>query len=82
MNIEPTLFGLTVVATTTMAQGSYLIGSGAAPGAELRDRQDVTVEISTEDVDNFRRNMVTIRAEKRVALLVKRPNAYIFGTFK
>ncbi len=77
----PTIFGLTVVPTTSIALGTFLVGSGAAPAAEIRDRQDVTVEISTEHADFFQRNMIGIRAEKRMALLVKRPNAYITGSF-
>lgn len=77
----PNLFGATVVATPNIAAGSFLVGSSAAPAAEIRDRQDVTVEISTEHADYFQRNMVAIRAEKRMALLVKRPGAYVTGSF-
>ncbi len=81
MNFTPSIFGLTVVPTTSIALGTFLVGSGAAPATEIRDRQEVTVEISTEHADFFQRNMVAIRAEKRMALLVKRPNAFITGSF-
>lgn len=77
----PNLFGATVVPTANIAAGTFLVGSSAAPAAEIRDRQDVTVEISTEHADYFARNMVAIRAEKRVALLVKRPGAFVTGAF-
>lgn len=81
-NVTPALFGLTVVPTTTIAAGTFLVGSGAAPVAEIRDREETTVAISTEHSDYFQRNMVLIRAEKRVALVVKRPNAFVTGTFE
>ena len=81
LNITPTLFGLAVVPTTSIALGTFLVGSGNPLAAEIRDRQDVTVEISTEHADFFQKNMIAIRAEKRMALLVKRPNAFVSGSF-
>ena len=39
------------------------------------------IELSREDSDNFRRNMVTILTEERLALTVYRPQALIKGTF-
>ena len=36
-----------------------------------------TIRISTEDRDNFVKNMVTILLEKRVALEVTRPEAFV-----
>lgn len=80
-NVQPSLFGLTVVPTTSMAAGSFLVGSGVAPAAEIRDRMEMQVEISTEHADFFQKNLVAIRAEKRVALVVKRAASYVSGTF-
>jgi HK97 family phage major capsid protein len=62
-----------------MVEGQFLLGAfGTA--AKLYDREQVNVQISTEDSDNFRRNAVTIRAEERVGLEVSRPEAFVVGT--
>jgi HK97 family phage major capsid protein len=78
--IQPTLWGLPVVATQAMAAGSFLTGAFRL-GAQIFDRMDARVEISTEDSDNFRKNLVTILAEERLALAVYRPEAFIKGTY-
>jgi HK97 family phage major capsid protein len=76
----PRLWGLPLVADYNMPAGQYLVG--AFPGnAALFDRQAATVEMSMENEDDFVRNLVTIRAEERVALAVFVPNAFLKGTF-
>lgn len=80
-NVKPSLFGLDVVYTTSIANGTFLVGSGNPVAAEIRDRMETTVEISTEHASFFTQNLVAIRAEKRVALLVKRTASFISGTF-
>ena len=79
-NPAPLLFGLPVVPTTAMAADKFMVADFAR-AATLYDRQLPTVEISTEDGDNFRRNMVTIRAEERVGLAIKNPLATSYGDF-
>lgn len=79
--VAPNLFGKPVVATTNMAANHFLVGSGAPPAAEIRDRMEMQVEISTEHSDFFTKNLVAIRAEKRMALIVKRVNAFLAGQF-
>ena len=39
------------------------------------------IEISTEDDLNFRSNLITLLAENRVGLAVRRPTAFVSGTF-
>ncbi|HZT29942.1 MAG TPA: phage major capsid protein [Bryobacteraceae bacterium] len=75
-----TLWRAPVVETGQITKGTFLVGSGDPQAAELRDRQDLTVELSTEDGDNFRLNLVTVRFELRTALVVKRPNAFVQGS--
>jgi len=77
----PTLWGLPVVATETAAfQGKFLTGAFNA-AAQLFDREDANVVISTENADDFEKNMISIRCEERLALAVKRPEAFIYGSF-
>ena len=75
--MAPSLWGRPVVVSTAMAAGYFLIGSSES--ADIRMRQDVTVEISTEHSDFFVRNLLAIRAESRVALPVYRPDSLIYG---
>lgn len=74
------LFGGRVVETTQITKGTFLVGYGDSRVVEYRQRQDVMVEISSEDSTNFRLNLVTLRFECRGALIVKRPTAFIQGS--
>lgn len=77
-SIAPTLWGLPVVATQAMTPDKFLTGAFNM-AAQIFDRQNATVEMSTEDQDNFVKNKVTIRAEERLALAVYRPEALVYG---
>jgi HK97 family phage major capsid protein len=77
---EPRLWRLPVVETQAMTVDTFLAGAFQL-GAQIFDREDANVEISTEDSDNFRKNLVTIRAEERLALAVYRPEAFVKGNF-
>jgi HK97 family phage major capsid protein len=72
----PMLWGLPVVPTQAMTQGTGLTGAFKM-GAQVFDREDANVVISTENQDDFIRNMITIRCEERLALAVYRPEAFI-----
>lgn len=76
----PGLWGRPVVATQAMTAGDFLVGS-FQQGAQGWDREDVSVTVSTEDRDNFVKNMVTILCEERVGLTVYRPEAFVKGDF-
>jgi HK97 family phage major capsid protein len=76
--VQPTLWGLPVVATQAMTVDKFLVGAFNM-AAQIFDRQNATVEVSTEDQDNFVKNKVTIRAEQRLALAIYRPQALVYG---
>jgi len=78
--LAPTLWSLPIVATQAISQGSFLTGAFRL-GAQIFDRWDARVEVSTEDDQNFRKNLVTILAEERLALAVYRPEAFVKGAF-
>ncbi len=80
-NVTPSLFGLTVVYTTSISNGTFLVGSGSPIASQIRDRMEMQVEVSTEHQDYFVKNLVAVRAEKRMVLVVKRPASYVTGTF-
>lgn len=78
--VQPTLWGLPIVATQAMTIDKFLVGAFNL-GAQIFDRWDADVLISTEDSDNFRKNLVTILCEERLALAVYRPEAFTKGDF-
>ncbi|MCA3585577.1 MAG: phage major capsid protein [Methylocystis sp.] len=78
--LAPTLWSLPIVATQAISQGNFLAGAFRL-GAQIFDRWDARVEVSTEDDQNFRKNLVTILAEERLALAVYRPEAFVKGAF-
>lgn len=77
---SPTLWSLPVVNTQAQTAGNFLTGA-FRQGAQVFDRMQSTVMASTEDSDNFRKNLVTVLAEERLAFTVYRPEAFIEGAF-
>jgi len=69
------LWGLNVVFTTAMVQGTGLVGAFKL-GAQIFRRQGVTMETTNSNVDDFVNNLIAIRVEERLALAVYRPTAF------
>lgn len=77
---EKRLWRLNLVDTPAIMQGQFVLGAyGLA--AKLWDREQVSIQVSTENRDMFERNVVTLRCEERVGLEVPRPEAMVIGTF-
>lgn len=70
-----TLWGLPVVTTPAMTDQRILVGDFAR-GVVLAERMTATVELSREDDQNFRKNLVTLLSEWRGALITKDVNAF------
>ncbi|EYB67408.1 putative phage phi-C31 gp36 major capsid-like protein [Deinococcus phoenicis] len=77
---EQRLWKMPVIETTAITENDFLVGAfGMA--AQIFLREDATVAISEHDRDNFVRNMLTLRAEERLALAVFRPQSFVHGEF-
>lgn len=75
---RPTLFGLPVVASVGMTQDNVAVGA-FAQASMIYNREGVIVELSDSDSDNFTKNLVTVRAERRLALATEIPAAIRAG---
>lgn len=75
----PRLWGRPVVDTEDMPEGDFLTGDFKR-AATYYQRQDIEILLSSENRDNFDKNMLTVRGEKRAALAVKRPLALVYYT--
>lgn len=73
-----TAWGLPVVRTNGIAQGTFIVGSFIG-NAIIWQRKGVEIRRSTEDRDNFVKNLVTILIEERLNLEVLRPEGIVAG---
>ena len=71
---QQTVFGVPVVQSVGVTADSFAVGNFAMHGT-IYDREGVVVELSDSDSDNFTKNLVTIRAERRLALATEVPAA-------
>ncbi|KQS74224.1 capsid protein [Rhizobium sp. Leaf384] len=76
--LSPTLWNLPVVSSFAMASGTFLTGAFNI-AAQIFDRMDIEVLLSSENVDDFEKNMLSVRCEERLALAVYRPEAFVTG---
>lgn len=76
--VTPVLWGVPVVLSAAMPAGKYWCGN-VTMGVAGYVRQEVTVDLSTEDGDNFTKNLVTIRAEMRAGFGIAVPDAQVSG---
>ena len=74
----PRLWNRPVVATQAITQNSFLTGAFQL-GAQIYDRADAEIIVSTENADDFEKGLVTIRAEERLAFAIYRDEAFVTG---
>ena len=77
---EPRVWRLPVIETPAIAEGTALVGAFGT-GAQLYDREQANIRVSEQHSDFFVRNAIVILAEQRLALAVKRPEAFVKVTF-
>lgn len=71
-----TFWGKPVVVTTAVTYGKPLAGCGKL-GAQYFIREGMRLEMTNANEDDFRRNLIMLRAEHRLALAVYRPVAFL-----
>ena len=72
------LFGVPVIQSVGMTADNVAVGA-FAQAYMVHNREGVVVEMSDSDSDNFTKNLITIRAERRLALATERPAAVRAG---
>lgn len=75
---RPILFGRRIATAVGMTADSFAVGDFAQAGT-IHDREGVIVEMSDSDSDNFTKNLITLRAERRLALATEMPAAVRAG---
>lgn len=68
------LFGLPVIQAIGMAADTFQVGR-FSEAYTVYNREGVVVEMSDSDSDNFTKNLITLRAERRLALATEKPAA-------
>lgn len=76
--VGPVLWGVPVVVTNNMAAGDFLVAATDI-AYQVWNRQGVTVEMTESNDTDFVKNLITIRAEARLALAVYRPASVRYG---
>jgi len=72
------LFGVPVIQSVGVTADNVAVGA-FGQAYMIHNREGVVVEMSDSDSDNFTKNLITIRAERRLALATERPAAVRAG---
>lgn len=72
----PSLWGLNVCVSTAVAAGTIVVGAFKTC-ASVVSHGGVSVEAVNTNEDDFVKNLMTIRAEERMALAVRRPAGFV-----
>lgn len=75
---NPRLFGIPVVQSIGMPADQFAVGDFAQHGT-IYNREGVVVDMSESDSDNFTKNLITLRAERRLALASEIPGSIRAG---
>ena len=73
----PRIWGLKVVASTAIAEGTMLVGKfGGGDAAQIVSRQGVDLAVSDSHSDFFAKNQLAIRLTMRMGFVVYKPTAF------
>lgn len=76
--IGPVLWGLPVIVSNSMTADKLLVGAFDI-AAQVWNREGVAVEMTESNDTDFVKNLVTVRAEARLALAIYRPASIYYG---
>ena len=71
-------WGLQVVCSSAITQGNFMVAD-TRMGASIFNRQGTTIEMFDQDANNVTENLITIRAEARLAFAVERTQCFVGG---
>ena len=75
----PNLWGIPVCVTPAVTADQVIVGA-FKPCGSVVSKGGITVEATNTDADDFQKNLMTIRAEERLALAVRRPAGFMLIT--
>ena len=73
---QPPVWGLKTVVTTATAVGNAVVGAFKLGGTVFY-RNGLTVDATNSNEDDFEKNLISLRAEQRLALAIIRPLAFV-----
>lgn len=76
---QPPLWGLRTVVTPAIADNTVLVGAFGQAGSVV-SKGGVRVEATNTEGNDFTNNRITVRAERRMALAVRQPAAFVKTT--
>ena len=74
--VDPPVWGYRTVVTNNIPKGTALVGA-VRQGSTIRRKGGLRVDSSNTNADDFEKNLVTLRAEERIGLMVPLPSAFV-----
>lgn len=74
----PRVWGIQMAISSNQAAGTFLVGAFRGNSIIL-DREEVNAQVAEQNVDDFEKNMLTVRVEERLALLIFSAAAFLKG---
>lgn len=72
--------GIPIFKSTAIAADKFLVGDWSM-GAQIMQRDGISVQFSEFDGNNFTENMITVRVEARIAFPIYYADAFVAGDF-
>ena len=77
--LNPPVWGLkTVTTNAAVPEGTYVLGN-FRQGATVLRKGGVRVDSANQNQNDFEHNLITLRAEERLGLVVPAPAAFVTG---